>query len=202
VVVPVKPLARAKSRLGAYGDATRADLALAFAEDVVAALLQCAAVAGVVVVTDDVRAARALADLGARVVPDVPGEGLNAAVVRGAQALRTRGGSARVAALPADLPAVRPEHVAAALSAVPTGGRAFVADAERQGTTLLAADGVDLAPAYGGSSRARHLATGATELPAADALRRDVDTPQDLAHARVLGLGPRTLAVMALDRGT
>ena len=39
VVVPVKRLTRAKTRLGAYGSVLRAELALAFAADVVAAAL-------------------------------------------------------------------------------------------------------------------------------------------------------------------
>ncbi|NEC80360.1 2-phospho-L-lactate guanylyltransferase, partial [Streptomyces sp. SID7958] len=70
LVVPLKPLAQAKSRLSdTADDGLRPGLALAFAQDTVAAALACPAVRGVVVVTDDVPAGRALAALGAGVVP-------------------------------------------------------------------------------------------------------------------------------------
>ncbi|MEU5144841.1 2-phospho-L-lactate guanylyltransferase, partial [Streptomyces sp. NPDC021139] len=65
LVVPVKPLARAKSRLAdTADDGVRPGLALAFAQDTVAAALACPAVADVAVVTDDARAGRELAALG------------------------------------------------------------------------------------------------------------------------------------------
>ncbi|HSX97048.1 MAG TPA: 2-phospho-L-lactate guanylyltransferase, partial [Streptomyces sp.] len=71
LVVPVKALARAKSRLSdTAADAVRPGLALAFAQDTVAAALAATAVRGVVVVTDDPLAARELAALGARTVPE------------------------------------------------------------------------------------------------------------------------------------
>ena len=54
LVIPLKPLARAKSRLAAAtGDSLRPGLALAFAQDTVAAALACPAVRDVAVVTDD-----------------------------------------------------------------------------------------------------------------------------------------------------
>ncbi|MFB8419075.1 2-phospho-L-lactate guanylyltransferase, partial [Streptomyces albidoflavus] len=81
LVVPLKPLVLAKSRLApALDGAARARLALAFAQDTVAAALACAAVRDVVVVTDDARAGAALAALGARVTEDTPAAGLNAAL--------------------------------------------------------------------------------------------------------------------------
>src|SRR4051794_26682430 len=51
IVVPVKRLTIAKTRLQSYGDAVRQDLALAFALDVVAAGLGCDLVEAVLVVT-------------------------------------------------------------------------------------------------------------------------------------------------------
>ena len=198
VVVPVKLLAVAKTRLGAYGDALREELALAFAADVVTAALRCPVVHRVLVVSDDLLASRVLTTLGAVVVPDLPDAGLNPALAHGADLLRAEAGDVGVATLSSDLPALRPEDLAEALTAVPPGGRAFVADAEGRGTTLLAAaPGTPLAPAYGSGSRARHLASGARELPGTAALRRDVDTPADLAEAVALGVGPHTAAVVA-----
>ena len=197
VVVPVKRLAVAKTRLASYGDALRQELALAFAADVVVAALGSAGVVRVLVVTDDPLAALALSGLGASVVDDRPDAGLNPALTHGAARLRSELGRCGVATVSSDLPSLRPEDLAAVLASVPAGGRAFVADADRRGTTLLAAGpGAPLAPAYGGASRARHLASGAVELAGTDALRRDVDTPADLDRARQLGVGPHTTAVL------
>jgi 2-phospho-L-lactate guanylyltransferase len=198
VVVPVKRLAHAKTRLAAYGGALRQELALAFATDVVEAALRCEVVERVLVVSDDDRAARLLRELGATVVPDVPDAGLNPALRYGAGLLRADFPGCGVATVSADLPSLRPADLAAVLRQVPPGGRAFVADADDRGTTLLAAGpGADLAPAYGGGSRAGHLDSGAVELPAPPALRRDVDTPEDLLRALALGLGPRSAEVLA-----
>jgi 2-phospho-L-lactate guanylyltransferase len=190
VVVPVKRLALAKSRLAAYGDERRQALALAFAADVVTA---ARSVATVLVVTDDDLAASVLGELGARVVSDDPDAGLNPALLHGAELLRLDDPERGVAALSADLPALRAADLAAALAAVPHGGRAFVADMAGTGTTLLAAAGAAvLLPVYGPGSRDAHLASGAQELPGAPGLRHDVDTPADLEAAAELGLGPAT----------
>jgi 2-phospho-L-lactate guanylyltransferase len=197
LVVPVKRLALAKSRLAAYGDEARQDLALAFAIDVVTAALRTAGVADVLVVTDDDRAADVLAGVGARVVADSPDAGLNPALEHGAELLRVAA-DVGVATLSADLPALQPADLAAALAAVPAGGRAFVADAAGSGTTLLAAaPGILLAPGYGPGSRGAHLASGALELVGAPGLRLDVDTPEDLVAALLLGVGAATAAVAA-----
>ena len=197
-VVPVKHLDVAKSRLAAYGDAARRELALAFAADVVTAALECPAVAQVLVVTDDADAATVLAALGAVVVPDDPDAGLNPALDHGADLLRATDEALGVVTLSADLPALRPADLAQVLAAVPVGGRAFVTDSTRTGTTLLAASApAALDPSFGDGSRRRHLASGALELPGTDALRRDVDTPEDLAAALVLGVGRRTAAAAA-----
>ncbi|MDT0269372.1 2-phospho-L-lactate guanylyltransferase [Streptomyces sp. DSM 44915] len=196
LVVPLKPLRAAKSRLaGAVGDADRRALALAFAEDTVAAALRCPAVRDVVVVTSDPEATRALTALGAGVVPDRPDAGLNAALAHGAATLPGRA----VAAMNADLPALRPAELGRVLALAAERPRAFLPDAAGVGTTLLAARaGVPLAPAFGGPSRARHRDSGAVELspPGVASVRRDVDTVADLAVARTLGVGPRTAALL------
>ncbi|MDT7572277.1 MAG: 2-phospho-L-lactate/phosphoenolpyruvate guanylyltransferase [Actinomycetota bacterium] len=192
LVVPVKRLALAKTRLSSYGDAMRQELALAFALDVVDACLAARSVDVVVIVSDDARARAALADAGALVVADVPDAGLNPALQHGAAQVHGRLG---VATVSADLPALRPDDLDAALAAVPAGGRGFVVDVAGTGTTLLAAaPGVALSPAYGPGSRDVHLRSGAVELPGPPGLRLDVDTPADLAAALLLGVGPATAA--------
>ena len=84
VVIPVKVLARAKSRLTGLAGPRRAELALAMAADTVTAAVACPAVDSVIVVTDDPAAAAALSGLGALVLPDEPGDGLNPALEFGA----------------------------------------------------------------------------------------------------------------------
>src|SRR6185295_2806934 len=79
VLIPVKVLAEAKSRLASLAgltDPLRAELSLALASDTVTAVLGSDAVARVVVITDAQAAAMALAALGALIVPDEPRAGL------------------------------------------------------------------------------------------------------------------------------
>ncbi|MHA6763057.1 2-phospho-L-lactate guanylyltransferase [Streptacidiphilus sp. PAMC 29251] len=203
LVVPLKPLARAKSRLAEAAGALRPELALAFAQDTVAAALGCAEVARVLVVTDDGAAGPELVALGAELVADSPGAGLNAALAHGAELARGRYGAARVAAMSADLPALRPEELGRVLRAAAAHPRAFLADTQLVGTTLLGAGpGQPLDPRFEGGSRLRHAASGAYELALADvpSVRRDVDTPDDLRAALLLGTGPRTSALAGLVR--
>ncbi len=201
LVVPLKPLAQAKSRLAdTADDGLRPGLALAFAQDTVAAALACPAVRDVAVVTDDARAGRELAVLGAAIIPDEPGGGLNAALAHGAQVVRSARPASPVAALNADLPALRPPELARVLDAATEFPRAFLPDAAAIGTTLLAAaPGRELLPAFGTDSRARHRASGAVELclAAVDSVRQDVDTGDDLRSALALGVGPHTAAAAA-----
>jgi 2-phospho-L-lactate/phosphoenolpyruvate guanylyltransferase len=205
LVVPLKPLARAKSRLSdTAADGVRPGLALAFAQDTVAAALASAAVRGVVVVTNDAVAARELAALGARTVPEDPPDasrdGLNAALRHGTAAVRAVRPQSPVAALNADLPALRPAELTRVLNAAAEFPRAFLPDSVGTGTTLLAAaPGHDLSPAFGPDSRRRHRRSGAVELAlaAVDSVRQDVDTGDDLRAALSLGVGPRTAAAAA-----
>lgn len=112
LVVPLKPLSLAKSRLSpTASDAVRPGLALAFAQDTVAAALACSAVRDVAVVTNDALAAAELASLGARIVPDRAAAGLNPALALGARSVRELRPGAAVAALNADLPALRPAEL-------------------------------------------------------------------------------------------
>ncbi|MFF6784469.1 2-phospho-L-lactate guanylyltransferase [Streptomyces sp. NPDC012510] len=205
LVVPLKPLARAKSRLSdTADDGVRPGLALAFAQDTVAAALTATAVGDVVVVTDDPLAARELAALGARTVPEDPREGprdgLNAALRHGTAVVRAVRPQSPVAALNADLPALRPGELTRVLNAAAAFPRSFLPDAAGTGTTLLAATaGHDLSPVFGPDSRLRHRRSGAVELAlgTVDSVRQDVDTGDDLRAALALGVGPRTAAAAA-----
>jgi 2-phospho-L-lactate guanylyltransferase len=200
VLLPVKVLAQAKSRLADLAGPRRGELALALARDTVTAVLDCHQAARAVVITDDRVAAAALRELGALVIPDEPRDGLNAALRHGAAFAAARWPGCGTAALSADLPALRPAELARALNGAAAWPTAFVADAAGDGTTLYTAvPGTAFRPAFGLASRARHMAGGATELELADVpgLRRDVDTPVDLRGAAALGLGPHTAPLAA-----
>jgi 2-phospho-L-lactate guanylyltransferase len=200
VVMPVKVLAQAKSRLAELAGPRRGELALALACDTVTAVLGCDEAARVIVITDDQVAEAALAELGALVVPDEPRDGLNAALRHGAGHASSRWPGSGTAALSADLPALRPAEIGRALRAASAWPSAFVADAAGDGTTLYtAAPGAPFQPAFGLASRSRHAAGGAVELRLDDipGLRRDVDTPADLRGAAALGLGPRSAPLAA-----
>lgn len=203
LVVPVKRLADAKTRLGAPGTALaahRADLALAFAADTVRAALAANLVDLVLVVTDDEHAATELAALGAAIEPDSPDAGLNPALVHGAQVLDQQSPGRRVGALSSDLPALRPAELDHALAASEHARSALVSDTAGLGTTLLVARSLaDFDPRFGPRSRAAHRRAGVVEpdLGASVAsLRADVDTAVDLWTARHLGVGPRTSALL------
>lgn len=198
IVVPVKMLVRAKTRLAGAAGPYRADLAVAVACDTVSAALSCGPVRRVVVVTADPVPAERLAALGAHVVTD-PDTGLNAALRFGAAAAVRLAPQDAIGALQADLPALRPAELERVLTAALGSEESFVPDATDVGTTFYGVrPGVPFRPRFGGASRARHLAGGAKELVLEDipSVRRDVDTIEDLVEALRLRLGPHTLAVV------
>jgi len=204
LVVPAKLLSRAKTRLapltagsGDRAPARHRELVLAMLADTVAAALASPAVAGLLVVTDDLVVGDLVRSLGARTVPDTPDAGLNAALTHGAAAARAAGAGG-VAAMSSDLPALRPTELTAALAAAAATGRSAVADAEGTGTTLLCAATGQLDPHFGPGSAAAHRRSGAVLLTGDwPGLRRDVDTAADLDTAAALGVGPRTARLLA-----
>jgi len=213
LVIPVKVLAQAKSRLTGLAGQRRAEFALAMAGDTVAAALRADTVAAVLVVTDDPEIRAIAAGLGAIVLADTPAGGLNQALTHGAAYSQDRWPERGRAGLAGDLPALRPHELTAALAVAAQLPTAFVPDADGSGTTMYAAPpGAQFRPQFGPASRDRHLATGAVEigtgklgtgelLAAADltGLRRDVDTIDGLRAAAKIGLGPRTAALLAAD---
>lgn len=200
IIVPVKQLSLAKSRLADFAPARRRELALAFALDTVAAVIEAPVVRRVVVVTND-PAAQACADLGAELLDDRPDAGLNPALVHAAKAIRAGDPHAPIAALSADLPALTSLELTTVFDAM-VSAYWFVGDTAGTGTTLLAARaGHRLTPAFGPDSYAEHRALGAQEtaLDGLAGLRRDVDTPRQLDEAVRLGVGRHTRAALGLD---
>ncbi|HEX4062260.1 MAG TPA: 2-phospho-L-lactate guanylyltransferase [Streptosporangiaceae bacterium] len=200
LVIPVKVLARAKSRLTELAGPRRPELALALAADTVSAAASCPEVAAVIVVSDDPAAAAELTGLGALVIADEPDAGLNPALVHGAATAAALHPGAGTGALAADLPALRPDELGRALRAAARWPEAFVPDAAGSGTTLYTAmPGSRFQPRFGPGSRMAHRNAGAAELDISGiaSVRRDVDTPGDLNSASQLGLGRRTAPIAA-----
>ncbi|WP_018682106.1 2-phospho-L-lactate guanylyltransferase [Actinokineospora enzanensis] len=195
LVVPVKHLDRAKSRLrGAVpgGAVEHRALVLAVVTDTVTAALAAPGVGRVLVVCEDERVVAAFAGTGAECVDERGLPGLNAALRFGAARLRADDPTGVVGALQADLPALRPEDLAAAVAEA-DGRRAFVPDRPGTGTALLlSARGAALSPRFGAGSAAAHGVDAVRVAEAAARLRCDVDTPGDLRLAQALGLGRRT----------
>ncbi|WP_432478924.1 2-phospho-L-lactate guanylyltransferase [Nocardioides sp. GXQ0305] len=198
-LVPVKPLAVGKSRMRGVADADRVRLAAGFALDVVGACLVTPSVARVLVVTDDAEFAAEIGRAGAAVVPDGVAGDLNESLRQAALEAARRWPGLVPVAVCADLPALRPADLDAALTAWPgpPAPPGFVADSDGVGTTLYLAATEDFSPAFGGESRRAHLAAGAAEITGElPTLRRDVDDVTALADARRLGLGARTTSVV------
>ena len=195
VLVPVKTLALAKSRLSGLPDEHRRSLAAAFAQDTVAAVLDTPMVERVLVLTDDFRFADKLASGGCTVIPDGVGDDLNASLEQAAADARRRWPGLRPVAVTADLPALASDDLASALASVPPGP-AYVADHHGSGTTLYTAPHAAFAPRFGPGSAGEHAASGATALEGdLTTLRLDVDDVGDLGRALVLGVGVHTAAV-------
>lgn len=197
LVVPMKRLDRAKSRLrGAVpgGPDRHVELALALLLDTVTAARAADGVRGVLVVCEDERVPVALRGTGVDAVDERGLPGLNEALAFGARLL---GEDGHVGALQADLPALRPADLAAAIAQA-RAARAFCPDKEGTGTTLLlAGTGRPLDPKFGPGSAAAHAATGAVRIGVdRPGLRCDVDTAEDLDQACHLGVGERTTALV------
>jgi 2-phospho-L-lactate guanylyltransferase len=199
VLVPVKATRHAKSRLAGLGERARRDLAAAFAVDTVSAVLACDAVRRVLVVGDDHVLAAAVSDLGADVLPDGTSD-LNGTLLQAAAEVHRRDPGLRLAAVCADVPALRPEELSEAFGAADPDRMSFVADTDRIGTTAVIAPSMAaFRPAFGVGSRRRHLEAGAMEVDVdVPGLRRDVDEPRDLEAVLRLGAGPRTSLVATL----
>ena len=194
LIIAVKQLSAAKSRLAALLSAeARERLVLAMLTDTITAAREAPAVWSVTVVTPDPAAARAARDLGAMVVADPtpqdhPDPLNNAILAASASAVTSNS-----AVLQGDLPALRPDELSEALLAAARHPRSFVADRQGTGTSALFAFGVPLDPRFGTGSAGRHRLSGAVELQGAwPGLRCDIDTPDDLDEAQLLGLGPAT----------
>lgn len=204
IVVPVKALDRAKSRLDpALPSTGRKALVLAMATDVLRACLATPGVGRVRVVSAADPLVRDLAArVGAEFVPDPPPatrphvDPLNAALTA---ALADVPGPVGVVA--ADLPELRPHHLARILASAERHPHSTVADHRGAGTTMAFWTGAPDSRVcrFGPDSAARFRAGGAVTVGvAADlaAASRDVDIPADLATLSARDVGAATAGAL------
>ncbi len=194
VLVAVKALSEAKTRLASVLDPeTRTALVLAMLSDTVSATLRCPGVGSVHVVSPDADVLGRADRLGASAFPD-PTATLNDALAHAA--LRLSPGTPTLV-LQGDLPALRTADLRHVLTRSGLS-RVAVPDVAGTGTTLLQSPtGAALHPSFGPGSAVAHASSGARLLnEVARGLRTDVDTPDDLANALAIGVGPATAAVL------
>lgn len=199
VIMPIKPWDGAKSRLHSDAGARRS-LAMAFAMDALDAVTGCPEVGRVVVVTSGNEVASYARSVGATAIaePEDPGpDPLGAAVSTGAAWALDQHRDDPLAVIPADLPSLGSDDLDRLLREAATHPLAFVADANGDGTTILASQRPSLLQAgYGPGSAERHRSYGAVELDAPLGLRRDVDEFHELLEAHAIGLGVHTRAAL------
>lgn len=201
LIIAVKRLAAAKTRLApVFSARTRENVVLAMLVDTLSAARRVGSLGRITVITPDDAAAAAAAELGADVLTDpTPADHrdpLNNAITAAERAVSES--FANVVALQGDLPALQSQELAEAIAAARQHRRSFVADRLATGTAALFAFGAPLDPQFGSDSAARHRRSGAIELTGAwPGLRCDVDTPDDLAAARRLGVGSATARALA-----
>ncbi|MCZ3387851.1 MAG: 2-phospho-L-lactate guanylyltransferase [Actinomycetia bacterium] len=197
VVVALKGWGASKSRL-ALPETARRQIVRAMAVDTIAALTRCPEVQTIsVLVRDhdliDSPVLRGIDDV--VVQPDTT-PSLDVALSWFATTQVTV--QMPLAVVVADLPALRAQSLSEVLLQANEHSFALVADRAGSGTTVLTALlATDLDPHFGTNSAAAHLAAGATLVVSPADVACDVDTLTDLAHARLLGLGSRTAALLA-----
>lgn len=185
-LVPVKPLAQAKSRLVPVLSAPqRTELLRAMLADVLSGLSRAETLAGIAVITADTELAALAHGFGAVLIAEPQVSGLNVAVAAGVAGLRRRD-VARVLVLPADIPLLRAAEVDNIVRAGEHEQRTLVvASHNLDGTNGLLVH-LDDPPdfAFGPGSFQRHLRSSrgqeAARMPA-PSFELDIDTPGDLA---------------------
>jgi 2-phospho-L-lactate guanylyltransferase len=202
LIIAVKRLASAKTRLAsAFPAHARESVVLAMLVDTITAAAGVGSLGCITVVTPDDAAAAAATELSVDVLRDPTPDGhpdpLNNALLAAERAMADS--MPNIIALQGDLPALQTQELAEAITAARRRRRSFVADRHGAGTAALFAFDTALDPRFGRDSAAKHRHSGAVELTGAwPGLRCDVDTPEDLAVARRLGVGAATARAVAL----
>jgi 2-phospho-L-lactate guanylyltransferase len=205
--MPVKDLPEAKQRLAEVLDAReRQELFRAMLEDVLSALAASRALAGILLVTGDPEARHLATRYGARVLVEDENRGHTAASSLGARTLAQEGVSGMVQ-LPADIPLVTPEDIAALLHVHGEAPAVTLAPSrDQRGSNAVACSPPDLLPLrFGDDSFLPHLLRARAlgiepQIVKRPGLALDVDTPADLAAFLAAPSETRAYAYLA-ERG-
>jgi 2-phospho-L-lactate guanylyltransferase len=190
-IIPLKPLARAKSRLADVLSADeRQQLAESLMRHVVMTVKDVPGIAGVLVISRDTKALAMVRDLGAHTVQESGTPELNNALMRATKVITAWRGQA-VLVLPADLPLLTTEDVSAILRLGDEPNSVVIAtDRNEDGTNALLTRPPGLIPySYGAGSFQRHLslahaAQAQVQVYQSDTISLDIDFPTDLELLR------------------
>jgi 2-phospho-L-lactate guanylyltransferase len=195
VVIPVKPLNRAKSRLSQVLSPTeRQQLAETMFRHVLQVVNKVPQIIGTLVISRDGRVLSIAREYGARTVQESGAPELNSALMRATQVVaRWRGNGVLI--LPADLPVIAEADLAAMLELGQDGpGVVIATDDNEDGTNAMLIRPPGLIPyAYGTGSFKRHIELAqqigaAVRVYRSPRLALDIDVPQDLeAYQRLVG---------------
>lgn len=187
VLVPVKPLSRAKSRLAeALTPAERANLAEIMLRRTLSVVKSVPQIAGVLVISRDSYVLALARDMGAHTVQESGAPELNNALMRATRVLSGwRAGAVLI--LPADIPLVNAEDIR---NIIQLGNRnnsvVIVTDYNQDGTNVLMVRPPGMfSYVYGENSFERHkqlaeLAGATVHVYESERLKLDIDTPSDL----------------------
>ena len=202
VVVPVKRFSNAKTRLAPLlSAAERESLAQVMLNDVLRAIAESRRVAGVLVVSREVRARYSVERIGGLFVEE-SGMGLSTAIVQAGDWLATHG-QRGLLMIPGDVPLVSGREIDEVLLAH-RGAPAvsLVPDREHDGTNALAVSPVDAIPfAFGAGSFAKHRQAAQVaginpHIALLPGLALDIDNPIDLQTLLTYDSETETLAYL------
>jgi 2-phospho-L-lactate guanylyltransferase len=187
VVIPVKPLNRAKSRLSqVLSPEQRQHLAESMLRHVLEVVRLSTQLMGTLVVSRDTKALAIAREYGARTLQETGSPELNKALMRATQFV-TRWNATGILILPADLPLINQDDISGIIAtsrSVP--GIVIATDGEKDGTNALLVQPPGLFPyAYGPGSYRRHVelarqAGAKVSVYKSDRLSLDIDMPDDL----------------------
>ncbi len=186
VIIPVKPLRYAKSRLSpVLQPEERFELALAMLRQVLAVSTALDSVAGVMVVSRDTKALAVAREFGAKTLQEGAASNLNPALMRATQVLKGWRADA-VLILPADLPFVTRADLSQLIALARDDAIVIATDRAEDGTNaLLLRPAGALEYAYGPGSYQRHIqqaaAAGLQVIRFdSESMALDIDVPSDL----------------------
>lgn len=188
VIIPVKPLKRAKSRLSdVLSPEQRFQFAEAMLRHILRVVSKTTVVTGTLVISRDTQALAVAREFGVKTVQESGTPELNPALMRATEVVRSREEASAVLILPADLPFITEVDITAIIELAERHPCIVLAtDHQRNGTNAMLVRPPGLIEyAYGEGSFQRHseLAhkAGATlEYYESERLLLDIDLPEDL----------------------